>query len=272
MFECTEEGEQGDPLESEREETQDPVETFEPPAYDVLVRLLGDIRVEGGSKLNAKPTAVAAYLAINREVTADRLEEACWFGSDGTSHRKRLLDAMSECRGALGTTHFPPNRHGTYRVDAGIRTDLEIFDWHVQRAANQDGADAVESYRSALDLVTGRPFTYANAARRSYGWVDYEHHATTWEHRVTTVAKAFTELCLDLNLHQEAIDQLRQLLQAIPLSGGLVEALMRVHLATSDRAAAEALYQEHANALAQADLGDPDESVEQLRLELVCPS
>ncbi len=147
-----------------------------------------------------------------------------------------------------------------------IRTDLELFDWHVERAARQDGPEAIESYRSALDLVTGRPFTYPNAARRSFGWVDYEHHATTWEHRVTTVAKAFAELCLDLNRHDEAVDQLRQLLQAVPLSSGLVEALMRTYSDAGDRAAAEALYQEHTKALAHADLGEPDESVENLRL------
>lgn len=246
-------------------ETADASERSEPPAYEVLVRLLGDIRIDGGTKqLNAKPTAVAAYLAIHRELTADRLEEACWFGSDGTSHRKLLLDAVSECRAALGRTHFPSNRHGTYRVDAAIRTDVELFEWHVGQAARQEGADAMESYRAALDLVTGRPFTYPNASRRSFGWVDYEHHATTWEHKVTNVAKAFTELCLDIGRHEEAIDQLRRLLQAIPLSGDLVAALMRTHLATGDRAAAEALYQEHAKALAQADLGDPDESVEEV--------
>lgn len=246
------------------------IETSEPPDYDVLVRLLGDIRIEGGTKrLNSKPTAVAAYLAINREVTADRLEEACWFGSDGTSHRKRLLDAMSECRGALGSTHFPANRDGTYRVDPGIRTDLELFDWHVERAAGQDGLEAMESYQSALALVTGRPFTYPNAARRSFGWVDFEHHATAWEHRVTTVAKAFAELCLDLDRHDEAVDQLRQLLQAVPLNGDLVAALMRTQLAAGDRAAAEALHREHSKALELAGLGDPDESVERIRADCV---
>jgi hypothetical protein len=44
---------------------------------------------------------------------------------------------------------------------------------------------------------------------------------------------------------------------------------MRVHIATGDRSAADHLYQEHAAALDQADLGDPDDQVEQLRLDLV---
>jgi hypothetical protein len=42
---------------------------------------------------------------------------------------------------------------------------------------------------------------------------------------------------------------------------------MRTHLATGDRSASEALYQEHANALELAGLGDPGEVVEQLRSE-----
>ncbi|MCB0978835.1 MAG: hypothetical protein KDB02_15380, partial [Acidimicrobiales bacterium] len=70
-----------------------------PPEYDVLVRLLGDIRIEGATKtVHPKATSVIAYLALNRSVTSERLEEACWFGSNGTSHRKRLRETMSICR------------------------------------------------------------------------------------------------------------------------------------------------------------------------------
>jgi DNA-binding SARP family transcriptional activator len=233
----------------------------------VLVPLLGDIRVDGRAKpLNPKPTSVTAYLALHRAVPSDRLEEACWYGADGTSHRKRLRDVMTECRDALGSHHFPANRDGVYRIGPGVRTDLELFDWHVTRAADQDPEDAAASYRAALDLVTGRPFSYANAARRSFGWVDVEHHATTWEFKVAGVAKAFAELSLDLGRRDEALDVLHRLLQAMPLNSGLVEALMRVHLAAGDRPAADGVYQEHAKALDQARLGDPDDAVEQLRL------
>jgi DNA-binding SARP family transcriptional activator/nucleoid-associated protein YgaU len=243
------------------------VEATDPPDYDVLVRLLGDIRVEGGAKpLNPKPTSVTAYLALHRAVTSDRLEEACWYGADGTSHRKRLRDVMTECRDALGSHHFPANRDGVYRIGPGIRTDLELFDWHVTRAAEEDSENAAASYRVALDLVTGRPFFYANAARRSFGWVDVEHHATTWEFKVAGVAKAFAELSLDLGRRDEALDVLHGLLQAMPLNSSLVEALMRAHLAAGDRAAADGVYQEHTKALDQASLGDPDDAVEQLRM------
>lgn len=247
----------------------DDVEAFEasdPPDYDVLVRLLGNIRVDRGTRpLNPKPTSVTAYLALHRAVTSDRLEEACWYGSDGISHRKRLRDVMTECRDALGSHHLPANRDGVYRIGPGVRTDLELFDWHVARAADQDPEDAVASYREALDLVTGRPFSYANAARRSFGWVDVEHHATTWEFKVAGVARAYAELSLDLGRRDDALDVLHRLLQAMPLQSGLVEALMRTHLAAGDRTAADGVYQEHTKALDHASLGDPDDAVEQLR-------
>jgi DNA-binding SARP family transcriptional activator/LysM repeat protein len=238
----------------------------EAPACDVLVRLLGDISVEGGEPLKPKATAVVAYLAIHRSVTTARLEEACWFGSDGASHTKRIHDTMTESRSALGSQHFPANRSGRYEVGPRVRTDVDLFDWHVQRAADLSADEAVEQYRAALDLVTGKPFSYPNVARASYGWVDFEHHATTWELRICGVAQACAAMYLDSGDPRAAITMLRRLVQVIPLNSALVESLMRAHIADDDRTGAESVYKEHAAALAQAKLGDPDDSIEELRL------
>jgi nucleoid-associated protein YgaU/DNA-binding SARP family transcriptional activator len=240
----------------------------EPPAYDVLVRLLGDIVVEGGELLKPKATAVVSYLALHRSVTTGRLEEACWFGSDGSSHTKRIHDTMAEVRSALGSQHFPANRSGRYVAGTRVRTDLELFDWRVHQAADLPPGEAVEQYRTALDLVTGKPFSYPNVARASYGWVDFEHHATTWELRATGVAQACAEMYIDMGNPASAIAMLSKLVQTIPLSSALVESLMRAHIADDDCARAEAVYKEHAAALEQAKLGDPADSIEQLRLDL----
>lgn len=244
-----------------------PIEV-EPPGYDVLVRLLGDITVDGERPLKPKATAVVAYIALNRSATTERVEEACWFGSDGVSHIKRLHDTMTEARSAIGSQHLPANRNGTYVAGPRLRTDVEVFDWHVQRAADLEPAEAVVHYRAALDLVAGKPFTYPNAARNSYGWVDFEHHATTWEHRVAGIAQACSAMHLDLGAPAEAITMLRRIVHAIPLNSAVVESLMRAHLANDDRPAADSVYKEHAAALVQAKLGDPSESIEELRLEL----
>lgn len=241
----------------------------EPPEYDILVRLLGEIRVDGGKDLKPKATAVVAYLAVHRSVTTDRLEEACWFGSDGVSHRKRLRDTMTECRDALGSQHLPANRAGAYVSGPRVLTDLDLFNWHVDQASKLDPQDSAKQFRIALDLVSGMPFTYSNASRASFGWVDFEHHATTWEYRVVQVAQAFTELCIDLGQPEAAIALLRRLVQVIPLNSNLVEALMRAHISADDCGGAGRVYDEHAKSLEQAGLGDPDERLERVRLALL---
>ncbi|HTO00558.1 MAG TPA: bacterial transcriptional activator domain-containing protein, partial [Microthrixaceae bacterium] len=250
---------------ADSEEGELGAEPGEPPGYDVLVRLLGDITVEGGKPLKPKATAVVAYLALHRSVTTERLDEACWFGSDGISHVKRLRDTMTESRDALGSQHFPANRSGSYLAGPRVRTDLDLFDWHVQRAANLESEEAVEHYRAALDLVTGRPFSYPNSARVSYGWVDFEHHSTTWELRITGVAQACAAMCIDFNEPGEAIGLLHRIVQTIPLNSALVEALMRAHIANDDPTGAESVYKAHAVALDRANFGDPDDSIEGLR-------
>jgi nucleoid-associated protein YgaU/DNA-binding SARP family transcriptional activator len=239
-----------------------------PPEHDVLVRLLGDITIEGGRPLKPKATAVVAYIALNRSVTTARLQEACWFSADGSSHTKRIHDTMAEVRSALGAQHFPANRSGRYVAGPRVRTDVEVFDWHVRHAADLPSQRAVEHYRAALELVTGKPFSYSNGARASFGWVDFEHHATTWELRVAGVAQACAAIHIDAGEPAVAISVLGKLVQAVPLNSALVEALMRAHIAGDDRVRAEAVYREHATALEQAKLGDPEDSIEQLRIEL----
>jgi DNA-binding SARP family transcriptional activator len=239
-----------------------------PPEHDVLVRLLGDITIEGGFPLKPTATAVVAYIALNRSVTTARLQEACWFSADGSPHTKRIHDTMAEVRSALGSQHFPANRSGRYVAGPRVRTDVDLFDWHVQQAAGLSPQRAVEHYHAALELVTGRPFSYPNGARASFGWVDFEHHATTWELRVAGVAQACAAIHIDAGEPAAAISMLSRLVQAIPLNSALVEALMRAHIADEDRARAEVVYREHAAALEQAKLGDPDDSIEQLRIEL----
>jgi DNA-binding SARP family transcriptional activator len=61
---------------------------------------------------------------------------------------------------------------------------------------------------------------------------------------------------------------LRRVVRMIPLNSPVVETLMRAHIAHGDRSGAERVYQEHATALEQAKLGDPEDSIEQLRLDV----
>jgi hypothetical protein len=149
------------------------------PDFDVLVRLLGDIRVEGGDQLLPKQSAVVAYIALHGTVSAERLEDAVWAGPSTTSRRKRLANTLSECRAALGRRHLPAATVGRYSLGPRVTTDTELFDLRVKRAANQPPEQAAETLRSALDLVSGRLFSYRNAERHSYAWVDVENWQST---------------------------------------------------------------------------------------------
>jgi DNA-binding SARP family transcriptional activator len=235
-----------------------------PPEHDILVRLLSDIAVEGGKPLRPKATSVVAYLALHRSVSTERLEEACWFGADGVSHRKRLRDTMTECRDAIGSQHLPPNRGGTYTAGPGLGTDLDLFEWHVDQASRTPPDLGLEHYEAALALVRGKPFSYANAARASFGWVDFEHHATTWDHRIAGVAQAAAGLLIDARRYDDATVLLHRVVRAIPLNSSVVEALIGACLERGDLRGARAVYSEHATALRQAGLGEPGASLETL--------
>jgi DNA-binding SARP family transcriptional activator/nucleoid-associated protein YgaU len=230
------------------------------PAFEVLVRVLGDIRVQGGEPLAAKQTAVVTYIALHGTVSADKLEDAVWASATTSSRRKRLANTISECRAALGRHHFPPASDGRYRAGPGIATDLSRFEHHIRRAAGQAPADAADSLLSALELITGPLFTYRAADRASFAWVDVENWISTWEVKVALAAQQCTELLLGLGRTDEAVDTAARILGIMPTHAGLTEALMRAHAANGDRLAVRRVFEEHVRALDALDLDAPDDS------------
>lgn len=100
-------------------------------------------------------------------------------GSNGTSHLKRFGDTMTKNRDTLGSQHFPVNRSGSSVAGPRVRTDVDLLD---QCAADLEPTEAVEHYPpgSTWSQASRSP---TNAARASYPWVDFEHHAATLELR-----------------------------------------------------------------------------------------
>ncbi len=239
------------------------------PEYDILVRVLGDIRVEGGEPLAPKQTAVVAYIALQAVVSAERLEDAVWASPTTTSRRKRLSNTISECRALLGRSHFPTASDGRYRTGPGVVTDLELFDLRIKRAADQPTIEAVEALLSALGLVTGPLFTYRNADRASFAWVDVENWVSIWELKVAAVAQRCADLLLDVGRFDEAVDVALHALGILPTHTGLTETLMRAHAANGDRLAIQRVYQEHVGALRALDYDDAEESTVELRNRLL---
>jgi nucleoid-associated protein YgaU/DNA-binding SARP family transcriptional activator len=257
-----------DKQESADEDASD--EPYEDPAFEVVVRLLGDIQVDGGSKpLTAKQTAVVAYIALQEHVSIDRLEDAVWSAPSTGPRRKRLLNTVSECRGVLGASNLPAaSNDGRYTTATTVVTDLELFERRVNHAANQTVADAIDTLRGALDLVTGPVFTYRSADRHSFSWVDVENWVSRWEPKIAAVAQHLAQLCLDHHDPPAAIDVANHALRIVPTHTGLTETLMRAHAANADHTSIDAVYRAHTAALEQLDIDDVADTTSELYEQL----
>jgi len=239
------------------------------PDFEILVHFLGDVRVEGGSTLTPKPTAVVAYIALHGSVTVEALEDACWSDPSKGSLRKRLKDVMTECRTSLGSHNLPVAKGGRYVVGPGVMTDTKLFELRVARAASQPAAEQVETYRSALDLVTGKVFTYPGRAGASFGWIDVENLISQWEVKIQGVALQCIETYRSIGAPEQAAEVATHVLAALPLNTPLTEALMRAHAESGQLVAVETVYQAHVDGLARIHKADPENATQDLRRHLV---
>ena len=238
-------------------DTPDTTPYVDPP-YDILIRCLGDIGVVGGHRaLTAKQTAVVTYVALHSPVAAERVEDAVW-SAPTASRRKRLANTISECRSALGPEHLPVASDGRYRTGERITTDLELFERRLTHANSQQDPARIDLMRQALDLVTGPVFTYRNADRASFVWIDTENWISEWGLTVTRTAHDLANLCLEAGDLDGAVWAARCGLQASPTDARLTRSLMAAYAAGGNVNAAAQVYESHVTALEQLDLDDVD--------------
>lgn len=244
-------------------------QSYEDPPHDILVRLLGEITVEGAKKpLTAKQTAVVTFVALHGTVSADSLEDAVWATAATGSHRKRLANTISDCRRLLGPDHLPVAVDGHYTAGPGLLTDTELFEQRLRAAASQPTEAAADTLQGALNLVKDKVFTYRAADRASFAWVDVENWVSLWEAKITALTQHLAELYLDLGRPDQAIKVARHALGIVPTHTAITETLMRAHAANGDRLAIKRVYEAHVGALDQLDLDEPAESTTALYVEL----
>lgn len=235
-----------------------PNDVYEDPPHDVLVRVLGEIHVEGGTKtLTPKQTAVLAYIALHAPVPSEAIEDAVWVAPT-ESRKKRLANTVSECRAALGAQHLPIAADGRYRVGPNVVTDVELFERRVSYAEHQEDIDAVNTLRGALELVEGPVFTYRNADRASYVWVDVENWHSTWELKVADAAEDLARRCLDLDDVEGAVWAAARGLKVSPTHPRLTRVLMEAYSANGDRRAAARVFESYQAAIHQLEIDDVD--------------
>jgi DNA-binding SARP family transcriptional activator len=236
------------------------------PEPDVVIRVLGRVRVDGAFRnLTPKQTAVVTFIALHAPVTAERIEDGVWPDATG-SRRKRLANTLSECRNALGANALPVADGGLYRLGPGVTTDTALFDRHVHaaRSHDPDSPEARDHLRRALELIEGPVFDVRSADRHSYVWVDVENWMATWELKIADVALALADAATTVGDSAQAVWAAGTGLRALPTHVELTEALMTAYAAGGDGDAAQRVYKSHVAALEDLDYDDVAESTRQL--------
>lgn len=238
---------------------------YQDPEYEVLVRVLGQISVEGGKRpLKARQVGLLTYIATHPNCSAEKLLEAIWPG-ETDDRRNTMHGALSRLRRYLGAEHLPSMGDTSgYRVADSVRADLDLFERRVKYAATKPANEAIEILRGALDLVTGVPFTYGTIEKRSFTWVDIEEVMYRTELLVIRAAAELVRLCTDVGDSEGAAWAARQGLLASPTNSELTCLLMKAHLAAGEVDTAQHVFDCHANALEHMDLGEPDDAVLEL--------
>lgn len=246
-------------------------ERFEPTLApgEVLLRLLGDIGVDGLDQLTAKPTAVLAYIAVHPGATVGRVVDACWPDTTMSSRRRQLGKIVTHLRTVLGKDLLPDAEGGRYRTGTGVIADINVFDDLVASSRDAGPAEEAGLLRRALDLVEGRPFTYPAAAEDAYTWVDDENLVATWERSIRETATRCAELLLELGRPDDAVAALTPVLAKVPGDTALTELLMTALAASGDRLSVQRVYQAHGRSLEKLNLVGAEESIDDLYERLV---
>jgi nucleoid-associated protein YgaU len=168
---------------------------YRDPDFDVLVRVCGDIHVEGGTERLANlETAVTVYVALHGETTVERIRDAVWNGT-AVSH-KRVRNVISNARSILGDAIRWVDE-GRIAAGDGLLTDLELVRRRLAYASRQTVPEAkATTLHGALEWVAGRVCT--SPASNGWTWIDLENWIPQAESLVGTAACDLARLCLEL--------------------------------------------------------------------------
>lgn len=236
---------------------------YEDPPWRVLVRLCGEIAVEGGKRALTGPEAAAAtYVTLHREADVEQVRAAIWGGRDVT--RKRVRNVLTNVRRALGDEMYYVSE-GRLAAGEGCLTDHELIHRRLTYARHQtDPAAKVETLRGALEWVTGTVCTIPSRSRRTWNWIDFDNWIPKVESTVGAVAHDLAALYLELGDAEGAVWAASRGIDGTGPREQLTLLLVRGYaLAGDDPAATAAL---RAYERFTEDLGGADHSTELLEL------
>jgi hypothetical protein len=244
-----------------------PLEPVSPPEAlpELLVRVLGQPRVEGRPSLGARQTSLTAYLALKRlPVTIADIQDALWGGGEEV-RPKTVWNLVSETRVGLGKLSsgedaLPPADPTlkTYRLAPCIVTDVEILSRAYAQHVHEPDAAAIEALDRALGLVEGRVF---GTAGFEWAFRDGQHAAGASE-LVERAALRLAQAGMEsgnLDLARRAI---RHGLHGLPGNEALYRLRMQLEADVGNAAGVQKAYKELVHYLLDFDEHPSRETVE----------
>jgi hypothetical protein len=188
--------------------------------FEVEMRVLGPVDIIGGAKRMDRRRCIelAVYLALHGKGSTDeRLKTALW--PEGAPTTATFNTTVSMTRSALGrardgTLHLPHfvASGGAYKLGNAVTTDLTRLEARVEYARTCARSVAIETLRSALELVRGKPFE----SGRGYEWAFSEGLVANIEMTIADASHQLAQLYLDAGDSRGATWAAMQGLMAAP--------------------------------------------------------
>jgi LysM repeat protein len=213
---------------------------YEDPPFDVLVRVCGPLRVEGGRhELAQRETAVACFVALNGQADVDQIREAVWAGAPVT--RKRIQNVVSTVRGSVRDAVVWTEDH-RLAAGPGLLTDLELVRRRLAYARHQhDPAQKVEILGGGLAHVTGRVCSYPESRRRCWSWITLDNWIAHVESVVATFTTELARTCLEVGDGAGTCEAATRGIEAAGKRDELVVLLARGYELTGDELSARSV-------------------------------
>jgi hypothetical protein len=170
--------------------------------FDVLVRLLGPVEIEGAKQHidRRKAVELVVYLATHpKGVSDERLKTALWL--DEPAPQSSFNTTVTRARSRLGADangapHIPHlvATGGVYRVGSRVTTDFALVVQHLTAARAQPPDLAMRTLRTALELIRSLPFA---GGRTGYEWAFAEGLVARMETVVAEAAHHLAQLALE---------------------------------------------------------------------------
>jgi nucleoid-associated protein YgaU len=218
------------------------VPTDQPPGWDLLVRVLGPVRVVDAQRREAhfersKTTELLAWLATHRErSTRINARTALW---EHDVRDATFANVVSEARRALARLVAPAvgeewvarTLTESLPLHSRVVSDADIVEHAVRAARLQPPSQAVATLSPAVDLIAGMPFEGT-----SYLWPDAEGLMSHLVLLATSAAAELAAHCLSMGDVDGVFRATGRGLRVLPGHEQLIALRMRAHAGAGDHA------------------------------------